>query len=102
MLNLTEIKAACERATKGPWRHSKLDYRKSAQIVGPLDELICEIHWHPTSDDNNAAVIFNSRQWVPELVAAYETAMTEIEWLKTQLGIYKAQLKMRDEESQNG
>lgn len=50
--------------TEGRWRISKDHNRKSLQVVGELDELICECHYHYKFDDPNAKIIIR----VPEMI----------------------------------
>lgn len=43
--------------TSGPWRAFKHHGRKSLQVFGPMDELICELHYHSKTDNNNTSLL---------------------------------------------
>lgn len=100
MLNLTEIKAACEK------------HERAEAAVNNNCGLGLDSDWIDLLADADYLIIGNATKWVPELVAMVEALQKEVtfwkdganaaeesyKWAMTQLGIYKAQLKIRDEE----
>lgn len=83
MINLDEIKKACDAATPGPW---KID-PKYRQVWAPrTGEYISTEAERP--EDPEANFIANSRQWVPDLVAELERLRAENAELRSCLEFY--------------
>lgn len=72
---LSELEAVERAATPGPWRWSKWHENKSLQVVGPLDELIGEFHYHRDKNDPNANFTYIARNNFAPMIRAIRWAL---------------------------
>jgi len=77
MLDLNEIKAACEAATSGPWQCGPLTGGYWALAFQWSNDLLCS-----QNREADANFCVKARTWVPALVEELERARAEIERLE--------------------